>query len=244
MKQVFYAIDMGAPSATSSGFFCWKLDETGLESFEGIKGWYDCLSSILDTSRDCEVHLTIEAALWGMKDVRTGAWIRRFNLETKERESWVERPWYMKAGAATGLMAQEFLGQLIEGGLDKKIIVRESYISGLDREKSNDKAKKPKESIIPVGSDHSNDALEGLLLTLEDVMFDLKRVKNTFNSRGINLDNWINLKAESHHKIVIRDTESNKYFPIGILKNSILFDFKVGKILFTRRPFTFTNGSN
>ena len=55
MKQVFYAIDMGAPSATSSGFFCWKLDEMGLESFEGIKGWYDCLSSILDTSRDCEV---------------------------------------------------------------------------------------------------------------------------------------------------------------------------------------------
>jgi hypothetical protein len=232
--EVFYAIDMGAPSGKYSGFYCWRYDLSSkkLESFDKTDGWYKCIEQIVEDSKNYQVHLTIEAALWGMKNRKSGDWVRRFNIENEKE--WSERPWYTGAGASTGLMAQIFLNNIVELNPPKsRIIVRESYISGLSREGSSLTVKKPTKALVSFKTKHACDAFEGLLLTLEITKKDLKYIDFNYKGYSIDLKNWIDLK-NNFFKIKMRDDEP---FALGILKDTNIFTFNLGEILFTRRDF-------
>lgn len=235
MKQVFYAIDMGAPSGKYSGFYCWRYDPESkmLDAFEKSDGWYKCIDQIVKDSYNHEVYLTIEAALWGMKDKKSGDWVRRFNL--KRESDWSERPWYTGAGASTGLMAQIFLHQISTSKPKKKsIVVRESYISGLSFEGCSLAVSKPTEALVRFKTKHACDAFEGLLLSLEAEEKNFQNMEITFNNQIINLSRWVDLPTHKYHEIVMRNQEK---FALGILHESDIFDFKLGEILFTRRDF-------
>lgn len=235
MKDVYYAIDMGAPSGKYSGFYCWRYDSASktLEAFEKTDGWYKCIDQIVMDSQNYTIHLTIEAALWGMKDSKNGDWIRRFNL--KKEKNWSERPWYTGAGASTGLMAQVFLRHIEElKPKNKNIIVRESYISGLSCEGSSLTVNKPTQALVNFKTKHACDAFEGLLLTLEETSEDIQKLEFDFDEHKIDLNKWINLKQNKYHEIQMRNYVT---FALGVLHNSDVFIFKLGEILFTRREF-------
>ena len=235
MKKVIYAIDMGAPSGKYSGFYCWRYDLSAmkLEGFTKTEGWYQSVKRIAEDSKSYVVHLTIEAALWGMKNKKNGDWVRRFNIENKK--DWSERPWYTGAGASTGLMAQLFLAQIEElKPKNKAIIVRESYISGLSCEGASFTVPKPAKALVNFKTKHACDAFEGLLLTLEKIQNDIQKLEFIFDSSKVELKNWVNLKGANCHKIKMRNHEP---FALGILHQSKIFDFKLGEILFTKREF-------
>lgn len=238
MNQIFYAVDMGAPSKTSSGFFCWKYSrkENEVTPFVGIKGWYDCISSIVTDASCRQVHLTVEAALWGMKRKEDGAWLRRFHSSVNK--NYTERPWYTGAGATTGLMAQEFFRQIVDNGLTEKIVVRESYISGLVWEGKQRGLKKP-DAIVSIGSfsKHASDALEGLLLSLESNGINLDEIKAALKDKELNgLHRW---SGDTNSRIKVRNGIENEMFALGVLRGNRLFDFQLGEILFTKREFKF-----
>lgn len=235
MNPIFYAIDMGAPSGKYSGFYGWRYDPASkdLKSYAKSAGWYSAIRDIQADSRNHEVHVTVEAALWGMRKRKNGDWVRRFHLERKK--DWSERPWYTGAGAATGLMAQVFLNQIVSSKPKRKrITVRESYISGLSFEGCSLTVPKPQGAIISFKSSHACDAFEGLLLTLEDGGVDLRKTGLSFKGENVKLDRWHSLSPAKFHRIKMREEEM---FPLGILENTDLFDFQLGKILFTKRDF-------
>lgn len=131
MNDIYYAVDMGAPSTVSPGFFCWRYSpkESSVTPYAGVKGWRDCIANLVKDAADSNVHLAVEAALWGLRRTNDKAWLRRFHL--KDSIKYTERPWYTGAGASTGLMAQEFFKEIALENPSQKIVVRESYISGL-----------------------------------------------------------------------------------------------------------------
>lgn len=233
MKNIFYAIDMGAPSQ-SGGFFCWKYKENEITSFNGAKGWNDCIYDLIENSEKNKIHLTIEAALWGMKERTkdsTEIWTRRFNYKDKMSipNPWSERPWYTGAGASTGFMAQEFLRQLVERGLKNKVIVYESYISGMKKHGKRESESKPDPMFkISGASSHCIDAFEGLLLTLEENNQDISSLK-----KYISDGSWPSVRMD---RIIYLDGED---FSLGIFRDQNLFDLKRKNILFTKRKFKF-----
>lgn len=234
MKKNFYAIDMGSPSK-NGGFFCWKysLANHELTSFKGTRGWLKCIKEIAKDVKNSEVHLTIEAPLWGNK-LKNGNqhWCIRFQLSKNKK--FTEHPWYTLAGATTGFMAQEFLLELNDcisknkKAPKKKITLRESYISGV---KANVNIEKPDSFIETKKGKHANDAFESLLLTLDANSIEKKDY--IFDSIGKNeTEKWF---IQTPNEIIFLNSDKYLSFPLGMLKKQKYFDFKCDEILFMKR---------
>jgi hypothetical protein len=237
--KVYYAVDIGAPSE-SSGFFCWRWEagSDSCKSFRKSKGWSESLEKISeDADKQHEIHLVLEAPLWGARKVINGKkiWKPRFKINT-DFGLFHENPWYISAGAASGFMAQLFLKDLYQSLKDKQIQKRielyEGYISGLYRHKASIPKPPADEDIAKIKlSKHGTDALELLLI-----------LANKDNPAG--LIKKLDIKQVSLSPIVpirmIQKYEGTETFEIGFIKDLIeqnIINFHKGEIILTQRIY-------